>query len=213
MKAKIHADEIFIVDHDSTISDLLATRLKAKGFGVTSFRDGESFAGAAKAGPPACVLMDASLPGRSGLEILKDIDAMRYDTPIVIMAGDATISMAVEAIKRGAFDVVEKPFDPHVVAERVQELIKAWKLRSGDWGRAEVRAPVPGMERLSQREHEVLAEIAAAASNKEAGRSLGLSPRTIEVHRAHIMLKLGAKNTADLMRIVLGQPSLAQGGR
>ncbi len=168
--------------------------------------DGRSFVAASKQRGQNCLVMDVCLPGRSGLEILEEIDAAHYDAPIIMMSGHATISMAVQAIKSGAFDIVQKPFDPELIVARICEIIAAWKLRRENGGRTEARSlEFPGVERLTSREREVLAEIAAASSNKEVGRHLGLSPRTIEVHRAHIMAKLGTKNTADLVRLVLSK--------
>jgi len=207
MSAQARSDEIFIVDDDPTVNELLSSLFRAAGYRVTCFKDGESFAAAAKQRQPACLLMDVWMPGRSGLETLREIDAMSYAAPIIIMTGHATIPMAIEAIKSGAFDLVEKPFDPMTIVGRVRELIETWHLRRESHRSAQATA-FPGVERLTQREREVLAEITAAASNKEAGRHLGLSPRTIEVHRAHIMMKLGAKNTADLVRLVLNKRSV-----
>lgn len=209
MPAQSHIEEIFIVDDDPTVSDLLASLFKAEGYNVTSFKDGDSFATAARLRRPACLMMDVYMPGRSGIEVLKEIDAWNYDAPIIIMSGHATITMAVEAIKGGAFDIVEKPFDPQAIVARIRQLMEAWKARRDYRDHADVQTmEFPGVERLTQREREVLAEITAAASNKEAGRHLGLSPRTIEVHRAHIMMKLGAKNTADLVRLVLSKRNI-----
>jgi FixJ family two-component response regulator len=117
-----------------------------------------------------------------------------------MISGAGDIPMAVEAIKSGAFDFIEKPFDLDAVVARVRRAIDAWA-RRGSAGFQ--RREFPGHHLLTPREREVLAEIAAGASNKEAGRRLGISPRTIEVHRARIMDKLRAKNAADLVRIVL----------
>jgi FixJ family two-component response regulator len=107
--------------------------------------------------------------------------------------------MAVRAIKDGAFDFIEKPFDADTVVRRVEDAISAQKQRPAH-GEFETS---PIASALTPRERDVLREITAGATNKEAGRKLGISPRTIEVHRARIMEKLGARNTADLMRIVL----------
>jgi two-component system, LuxR family, response regulator FixJ len=115
-----------------------------------------------------------------------------------------SIPMAVEAVKNGAFDIIEKPFALETIVTRVREVIDAWMRRRATGNNSEIlSAEFPGFERLTQRELEVLAEITAAASNREAGSHLGISPRTIEVHRGRIMMKLGAKNTADLVRIAL----------
>jgi len=112
--------------------------------------------------------------------------------------------MAVEAIKNGALDFIEKPFDAKTVVTRIREAVEAWDRRAAGKDAVSVQnLQFPGHELLTPREREVLNHIASGASNKEAGRLLGISPRTIEVHRARIMEKLGAKNAADLVRIVL----------
>src|SRR5581483_11070979 len=148
--------------------------------------------------------------GRSGLDILMEIDAHHYDAPILIMSGQGDIPMAVDAIKRGAFDFIEKPFDVEAVIVQVREAIRGWR-RSAPGPAGDARPlRFPGHELLTPREREVLAQIAGGASNKEAGRRLGISPRTIEVHRARIMEKLRAKNAADLVRIVLSEGDAAQ---
>ena len=170
-----------------------------------SFVDGASFAIAAKARIPACVILDIYLPGRSGLEILKDIDAANYPAPIFIASGRGDIPSAVAAIKSGAFDFIEKRMEADALVARVHEAIqaRAQRPRESDSRPAHL-SRFPGSELLTRREHEVLAQIAASATNKEAARALGISQRTVEIHRAHIMQKLGAKNSIDLARKVLG---------
>ena len=195
--------EVFIVDDDASVRSALAIVLNAEGFATTSFADGESFLAAARARTPQCVLIDVHLPGCSGLDLLKQIDAQHYPAPILIISGLGDIPTAVEAIRNGALDFIEKPFEPGAVAARVRDAIRGWQTRAADENL--LARDFPGHERLTTREHEVLGRIAQGASNKEAGRELGISPRTIEVHRARIMEKLGAKNAADLMRIVLGK--------
>ena len=114
--------------------------------------------------------------------------------------------MAVEAIKNGALDFIEKPFDAATVVTRVREAVEAWARRARTRRRRRrCRRRFPGHDLLTSRERDVLNQIAAGSSNKQAGRELGISPRTIEVHRARIMEKLGAKNAADLVRIVLSE--------
>lgn len=193
---------IFVVDDDAAIRDALAVVLSLEGFEVRGFEDGAEFVASAKDVAPACVILDVHMPGRSGIDILKDLEADHYQAPIFIISGQGDIPMAVQAIKHGAFDFIEKPFDAETVVGRVKDAIAAYARRKE---RAEgvIGDSFPGHELLTPREREVLHQIAAGASNKEAGRSLGISPRTIEVHRARIMEKLGAKNAADLVRIVL----------
>jgi two-component system response regulator FixJ len=113
--------------------------------------------------------------------------------------------MAVEAIKGGASAFLELPYDPSSIVMLIREHIKAWKLVRESNHHANVNiVGFPGAEQLTQRQREVLAEITTAASNKEAGRNLGLSPRTVEAHRARIMSKLGVKSTTALFQLVLG---------
>lgn len=191
---------VYIVDDDPAVRDALSVVFGMEGFEVETFSDGDAFVRSASRAHPAVVLLDVHMPGRSGLEILKALNGEEYPAPIFIISGQGDIPMAVEAIRNGAFDFIEKPFTADGVVARIEEGIMAMSQRS-----AEPEKPTfAGAELLTRREMEVLREITGGASNKEAGRNLGISPRTIEVHRARIMEKLGARNAADLVRIVLG---------
>jgi two-component system, LuxR family, response regulator FixJ len=194
-------NEIFIVDDDASVRAALSLVLSGEGYRVTSFVAGEAFLTAARQRTPGCVLIDVHLPGCSGLEILRKIDAQHYPAPILVISGRGDIPTAVDAIRNGALDFIEKPFEPAALVTRVRDAIDAWSnLNRED---SVLTRDFPGHERLTPRERDVLDRIARGASNKEAGRELGISPRTVEVHRARIMEKLAAKNAADLMRIVL----------
>ncbi|MEM6381433.1 MAG: response regulator [Pseudomonadota bacterium] len=192
---------VFIVDDDPAVRDALSVVFSLEGFDVETFDCGDAFLGALPNLPQACVLLDVHMPGRSGMEILKSISPDTYRAPVFIISGQGDIPMAVSAVKSGAFDFIEKPFDAETVVQRVREGIKTVKARLEN-DQANV-VEHPDLQLLTPREREVLEQITAGASNKEAGRTLGISPRTIEVHRARIMEKLGAKNAADLVRIVL----------
>jgi two-component system, LuxR family, response regulator FixJ len=198
-------NEILIVDDDPSIRAALSIVFGAAGLPAIGFPDGEAFLATAPARAPApgCLLIDLHLPGCSGIDLLKRLDAPHYPAPILMISGLGDIPTALEAVRNGAFDFIEKPFDPATVAARVREAMQAWRRLGRD--RMPFDGDFPGRERLTAREREVLARIAQGASNKEAGRELGISPRTVEVHRAHIMEKLGAKNATDLMRVVLGK--------
>jgi two-component system, LuxR family, response regulator FixJ len=199
------SEEILIVDDDATVRDSLSMLFALEGYRVTTFMDGTSFVSAARTRPIACVLLDIYVPGKSGLEILKDLDANSYAAPILIMSAHGNIPIAVEAIKSGAFDFIEKRQDAVAIVDRVHEAMDAWaRMRQLNGGSSDpLSRPFPGRDRLTPRERDVLNQIASAASNKEAAKNLGISQRTVEIHRVHIMQKLGAKNTADLIRIVL----------
>jgi len=197
------AEAIYIVDDDPAVRDALSVLFSMEGYVVETFTDGDTFVNSATKSFPACVMLDVHMPGRSGIEILKALNAENYPAPIFIISGQGDIPMAVEAIRNGAFDFIEKPFSAETVLQRVRESIAAMKSRKTET----VTPSFGGAELLTRREHEVLKEITDGASNKEAGRTLGISPRTVEVHRARIMEKLGARNAADLVRIVLGRPA------
>lgn len=202
MSATAHL--IHIVDDDPAIRDALTLVFELEGYSVASFETGEAFLDqvARPSARPRCVILDVHMPGQSGIEILRRLHAERFAPPVFVISGQGDIPMAVEAIKQGAHDFIEKPFDAETVVTRVREAIEVSERKQADNGSLPSRS-FPGNETLTPREREVLEEITAGASNKEAGRTLGISPRTIEVHRARIMEKLGARNAADLVRIVL----------
>ncbi|ESR26431.1 response regulator transcription factor [Lutibaculum baratangense] len=195
--------KVYIVDDDPSVRDALELVFRLEGYESRGFGSGSDFLRIAKSDPPHCVLLDVHMPGKSGLDVLSELNAQDYPAPIFIISGQGDIPMAVGAVKQGAFDFIEKPFDADTVVERVAEAIVRYAERSGDADPASMIS-AEAAELLTPREREVLVEITGGASNKEAGRTLGISPRTIEVHRARIMEKLGAKNAADLVRIALG---------
>jgi len=197
---KANADAIYIVDDDAAVRDALSVLFNMEGYIVETFTDGDAFVASASKTAPACVMLDVHMPGRSGIEVLRALNAENYPAPIFIISGQGDIPMAVEAIRNGAYDFIEKPFSAETVLDRVREAIAAMKEQQN----SESPLSFQGVDLLTRREQEVLKEITGGASNKEAGRSLGISPRTVEVHRARIMEKLGARNAADLVRIVLG---------
>jgi FixJ family two-component response regulator len=196
--------EIFVVDVDPAVRETLSLVLSAGGYQVICFADGAALLAVARSRTPACILLDVHIPGKSGLDILKELRGEDYPAPIFMISGQGDISMAVSAIKNGALDFIEKPFRGSEIVARLDEAIDAYARRHAD-GQASKAASLhfPGREPLTRREREVLEQFASGASNKEAGRQLGISPRTIEDHRANIMKKLGARNAADLIRIVL----------
>src|ERR1700688_1358576 len=198
--------EIFVVDDDPAIREILSMVLSAGGYQVICFADGAALLAVARTRCPACILLDVHIPGKSGLDILKELHGEDYPAPIFMISGQGDIAMAVDAIKNGALDFIEKPFRGGDVVARVEAAVEARTLQEQGNGADEARRfYFPGRDPLSRREQDVLGEIVNGASNKEAGRKLGISPRTIEVHRAHLMQKIGARNAADLIRIVMSE--------
>jgi two-component system, LuxR family, response regulator FixJ len=192
--------EVFVVDDDPMVLNALTVFLTREGYQVAGFSDGASFLDAARSRTPICIILDVQMPGMTGIDLLKALKAEDYPAPVFIVSGSGDIPTAVEAIKNGAFDFIEKPVKASTVVTRVREAVDAWSRRHSN---GNLPHAFPGHEQLTTRERDVLGQIAAGSSNKQAGRELGISPRTIEVHRARIMEKLGARNAADLMRIVL----------
>src|SRR6201995_3862003 len=196
--------EIFVVDDDPAVRDTLSLVLSAAGYEVICFADGTALLAVARSRCPSCILLDVHIPGKSGLDILKELHGEDYPAPIFMISGQGDIATAVTAIKNGALDFIEKPFRGNELVARLTEAIEAYARRQADRSGSNVHSlHFPAREPLTRREREVLEQFTSGASNKEAGRHLGISPRTIEAHRANIMKKLGAKNAADLVRIVM----------
>ena len=196
--------EIFVVDDDPAIRDTLFVILSTGGYEVICFADGAALLEVARSRTPAAILLDVNIPGKSGLDILKELHGEDYPAPIFMISGQGDIAMAVGAIKSGALDFIEKPFRGTELVTRLEEAVEAYARRHAQDNVSSVGSlHFPGREPLTRREREVLEQFTAGASNKEAGRTLGISPRTIEDHRANIMKRLGARNAADLVRIVM----------
>jgi FixJ family two-component response regulator len=195
------AHELFVVDDDPAMRDALSVVFTRAGFRVTVFADGASFIAGVRDREPAAVLINLNLLDRSGLSVLGQIDMQHFPVPIFVISGESDVALVAEPVKNGAFDYVIMPIDAHAIIARVDDAIRIYAKRDGDENVTTYE--FLGQELLTPREREVLAQIAAGVSKKGAGRRLGISPRTIEAHRARIMLKLGARNTAELVRIAL----------
>lgn len=198
--------EIFIVDDDCSMREVFSAIFRKAGFRTAAFADGRSFVRLARDQIPACVLLDICMPGPSGLEVLNALNAESYPAPILIFSGREDVLSVVEAMRNGAFGYVEKRLEADAIVARVVDAINAWaQLRRRDEPAPSFSPGFPGLYDLTRRERDVLSQIAAAASNKETAINLGISPRTVEIHRGRIMHKLGAKNSVDLMRIVMNK--------
>jgi FixJ family two-component response regulator len=193
---------LHIVDSDAATCEALSVLFRLEGFQTAFSVDVVSFLGAMERRPADLVLLNLKIGADDGLQVMRRIKAMRTGVPVVMLFDHPQVDATVAAMKAGAFDVATKPIDGdgllRMVREALNEEVHVGAVQHGRRG-IEVR----GFAQLTPREREVLQLITNGQSNKEAGRELGISPRTIEVHRARVMEKLGARNTADLMRIVL----------
>lgn len=194
---------VAVVDDDVSVRDALSLLLRMEGFTPHGFGEALTFIDTVRRLTPACIVLDLHLPDMSGLEVLRSLASLKVTAPVIMMSGQSDIALAVEAMKNGALDFLEKPFAASAMTDRIREAV-ALHRKASDTA-IEGLANFTGCHRLTGRERDVLGLLAYGASNKEAGRRLGISPRTIEVHRARIMEKLGARNSADMMRIVLSE--------
>src|SRR5947207_3226622 len=164
--------EIFIVDDDPAVRQVLTAVFAAAGERVVCFADGAALLTATRSKTPACIILDVHIPGRSGLDILKALNADDYPAPIFMMSGRGDIAMAVDAIRHGALDFIEKPFRGSDVVTRVREAIAATARRQSEASVPGLKLHFPDREPLTRREREVLVKLTGGLSNKEVAREL-----------------------------------------
>jgi len=194
-----HCGEIFIVDDDESMRDTLELILSLEGFPVTCFADGETFLKQAGARIPVCIFLDVIMPGRSGLQILKELRTQHSETPIFLISAQDDTPTVVEGLKSGAHDFLRKPFDPYTAVQRVRDAVDLWNCRNEKRNTLELETmEFPGRVRLTRREAEVLAQIIRDVCSKDTAKSLGIGKRSVDTIRRNIIKKLGARNTADL---------------
>jgi two-component system response regulator FixJ len=194
------SDTIALIDDDAAVLDSLRMVLANRGMRAACFSSAEAFLAHADA-PPACIVSDVRMPGMSGLELQNGLRDRAVAAPLILITGHGDIAMAVRAIKAGAFEFIEKPFDNEVLLEAIRRALasrardQTQQDRTDDWA---ARA-----RELSQRQRQVMGLVAQGLSNKEIALQLGLSPRTVENYRAWVMEKMGARNLAELVRMVV----------
>ena len=189
---------VFVVDDDDAMRDSLDFLLSSAGCAVRTFEAAERLLEALTDGNCACVVSDVRMPGIDGLELLRRIKAARPNLPVVIITGHGDVPLAVEAMKLGAADFVEKPFDDERLIGVVQAAL-AGAPREADPAN-EIGARVAS---LSPRERQVLDGLVAGLSNKAIARNYDISPRTVEVYRANLMAKMQAGSLSDLVRMAM----------
>lgn len=193
---------VHIVDPDAGTCEALSVLFRLEGFQTVFSLASEEFFSSLDRKRPDVVVLNLGVDEGEGLLTLKKVKAMRTGTPVFIVTDTADVNAAVSAMKAGATDIITKPIDTERFVRSVRDALRRdVHLGAIQGGRRPIE--IRGFNQLTPREREVLQLITNGQSNKEAGRELGISPRTIEVHRARVMEKLGARNTADLMRIVL----------
>jgi two-component system response regulator FixJ len=192
---------IALIEDDEAILRSLSMLLESRGIPVNPYASAESFLAARVAPSPQCVVSDIRMPGMSGMELQQELRKRGSAVPVILITGHGDIAMAVQAIKQGAFDFIEKPFDDERLIESISQAIESGHRRRVEQSeRALLKARVA---ELSPRQIEVMRLVADGFSNKEIAHKLNLSPRTVENYRAWMMEKMAAKNLADLVRKVI----------
>jgi len=191
---------VFLTDDDPAIRDSVGLLLRANGLAVETFASAVDFLESNAVQRPGCLLLDVRMPGMSGLDLQKRLQEMSCRTPIIFMTGHGDVPMAIRAMKAGAFDFVEKPFQAQALLDRLQEALALdAQERRRQARRNEVAAR---MALLSPREREVMERVVAGQYNKVIAAELGISISTVEIHRKRVMEKLQAASLSDLIQIL-----------
>jgi RNA polymerase sigma factor (sigma-70 family) len=193
------AATVFIVDDDAAVRDGLKLLLDTAGLAVETYEGAAAFLAAYSPGRAGCLILDVRMPEMSGPELQAELNRLSVDLPIIFLSGHADIPTTVRAVKDGAMDVLTKPVQGAELIERVQAALeKSAELRQKS---SATRALRQRLDALTAREREIMVMAAAGQPNKEIARRLGISHRTVEIHRARVMQKTGAANVIELARI------------
>jgi two-component system, LuxR family, response regulator FixJ len=192
---------VHLIDDDHAVRQSLAFLLTSAGLAVRLYESASAFLAVLDTVQPGCVVSDVRMPGIDGMQLQRRLQESGVRLAVIIMTGHAEVSLAVAAMKAGAVDFIEKPFDDETILAAIRAAMDYYK----NAGRAETasRQIQERMSALSVREREVLEGLLAGRPNKTIAYDLGLSPRTIEVHRANVMTKMGAKSLSGLVRMSL----------
>jgi two-component system response regulator FixJ len=192
-------DTVFIVDDDPLVRSALEITLTLAGIKAVKFASAQQFLAHVTAEHSGCVLTDIRMPGMDGLELQEELTRRNTCMSVLVMTGHADVPLVVRAMKAGALDILEKPFKNELLVEKV---IAALALARQKWEQASQREGITARyETLSERERDVLKLVVAGKSSKEIGRDLDISPRTVDIHRSHLMDKMQAETLAALVRM------------
>lgn len=186
---------VHIVDDDDAVCRGLGALLSVRGYTVESYPTAEDFLARLPASPCGCALVDLRLPGMSGLELQRELKRRGIALPIVVITGHGDVPAAVAALKTGAVDFLEKPFDSDAVLASIEEAL-------GNRPPAE-QAATARLAGLTPREREVMDLVVAGQTNKAIAHRLGIAVRTVEIHRARVMEKTGTRNLSELIRLAI----------
>lgn len=192
---------VHVVDDDVEVRQSLSFLLATAGLAVRLYESATAFLDSVKERPSGCILTDVRMPGVDGIEFLRRLKARGFSPPVIVMTGHADVPMAVEAMKEGAVDFIEKPFDDDLLIGLIRSALEAHERAAQRHGQAaEIQAR---LDSLSERERQVLEGLVAGKANKVIAYDLGISPRTVEIYRANVMSKMQAGSLSELVRMAL----------
>jgi len=192
---------VHVIDDDEAVRQSLEFLLRASGVAAKTYESASAFLNALPTVEAGCIITDVRMPGISGMELLKRLGEMQVKLPVIVITGHGDVPLAVEAMKIGAVDFLEKPFeDEHLLGSVRSALDRLQQNAARDAKRAEVEARLAA---LTNREREVLDGLVAGKPNKVIAFDLAISPRTVEIYRANVMTKMGAASLSELVRMAL----------
>ncbi len=191
--------QVFIVDDDASIRSALRRLTTIAGFDALFFASAEEFLDVVKPAEHACLVLDVRLPGLDGLELQERLDELGIDIPIVFITGHGDVPMSVKALKRGAVDFLQKPFDAEDFIAAIHVALDRSRTESDN--QSYNRSVRQRLKTLSRREHEVFDLVTSGLLNKQVADRLGISEKTVKVHRARVMAKMEVKSFAELARM------------
>lgn len=200
-------EKVYIVDDDQAMRDSLELLLETAGYGVVAFSDAEAFLGACTPDCEGCIVLDLNMPGMGGLALQETLREKSVNLPVVFLTGYGTIPAAVKAMRGGATDFLTKPVDGKVLLGCVADALDRSRELSAH--SSDARAVSARLEQLTPREREIVKLIAEGQTSKEIGRALNISYRTVDVHRRHLMRKLGTASNLEVARLMFKSSGVA----
>jgi two-component system response regulator FixJ len=202
---------IYVIDDDDAVRQSLEFMLKAAGIKARSFESAKAFMAVLPEISSGCVVTDVRMPDITGIDLLRHLKKSNPDLPVIVITGHGDISLAVEAMKIGATDFLEKPFD----GQQLLTAVRSALTQDADAGKrkAEMADIQEKLAALSNRERQVLEGLVAGSANKNIAFDLGISPRTVEIYRANLMTKMSANSLSDLVRMAMMAGILAEPGK
>ncbi len=192
---------VHVIDDDEALRDSLAFLLRSAKIEVRTYASAAAFLDELPDARASCVITDVRMPGMSGIDLLRRLQELKIGLPVIVITGHGDVPLAVEAMKIGALDFLEKPFDDDVLLTSVRSALRR---QDGETRRHTERTEIESkLAALSNRERDVLGGLVAGRANKQIAFDLGISPRTVEIYRANLMNKMQAGSLSDLVRMAL----------